>query len=300
VANCAEGFSNTAEVSRCSTTSRSPVGARSGGRQRQFFCEQGSPGVCSPRDPACGHGTREHTVLSLLPLVRQIASQMRRHLPAQVELGDLINEGVLGLMDAVRRFDAARHVKIESYARHRIRGAILDSLRRTDHASRDIRRKAHQAAHASADLEARLGRPATSSEMARALGMSLDEWYKTAGEIQAASGSGETSLDQVEEDHPPLSAILPANHKDDPYEMCYRREQKEIFGRALACLGERDRAIIHLYYQNSMTMKEIGERLDIDESRVSQLHSRALGRLEQCVRSLTARPCSPRSAPGRN
>ena len=276
------------QASRCVRTSRSIARASLGKQRRQFF---DAPVIRLSGGAAGENG--DYRVLALLPLVRQVAAQMRRHLPAHVELRDLIQEGVLGLMDAVRKFDASRPVKIESYARHRIRGAILDSLRRSNPASRDVRRKAHQVARAAAAVEARRGRPATSLEMAHQLGLSLDEWYKVERQVQMAGGGAETSLDQAEEERPALSANLPADERDTPFDACYRREQKEMLDRALPCLAARDRALISLYYQSSMTMKEIGKRLGIDESRVSQLHSRALSRLRRCVRTLTARPAAP-------
>ncbi len=277
-----------ATTKSCATTSR-PI-SRPAERKppRQFF--DARPGVATAAERT------DSLVLSLLPLVRQVAAQMRRHLPPQVELGDLVHEGVLGLLDALGKFDARRHVKIESYARHRIRGAILDSLRRSDPASRDVRRKAHQVAKAAAACEARLGRQASSSDMAQELGVSLEEWHQLERQIQVADSSAETSLDQAEENRPALSASLPSTQAADPFEACYRREQQAMVRRALDALGERDRAIIRLYYHQSLTMKEIGERLGIDESRVSQLHSRALARLQKCVRVMAAHAPAPRPA----
>ena len=271
---------------RCAANSRSFHRRAPGKGPRQF-----TDAVPLPAHTSSTREASDHLVLALLPLVRQVAGQMLRHLPSQVEMGDLIQEGVLGLMDALKKFDVTRHVKIESYARHRIRGAILDSLRRSDPASRDARRKAHRAARAAAALEARLGRQPTSIEMAHELGLSLEQWYKLERQVQLTAVPAESSLDQGTGNQSSLATRLPAAEMTSPFDACYRREQQDMMKRALDCLAGRDRMVINLYYQNSLTMKEIGQRLGVDESRVSQLHSRALHRLKACVRAL-ARPAS--------
>lgn len=222
-------------------------------------------------------------VVKLLPLVKRVALQLRGHLPAHVELDDLVSEGVMGLIDAVKKFDPMKGVTIESYARHRIRGAILDSLRDQDHASRDMRRRIKKIESTSQDLEFQLGRPAGDMEMAQAMGLSLEKWYERIAELRRLGydGSGSRISQEVpkridEED-------LTASTDDDPFALCYRQEQREILSQALRCLTERERAIIAFYYKDALTMKQIGIRLGIDESRVSQLHSGALARLRARV-----------------
>jgi RNA polymerase sigma factor FliA len=238
---------------------------------------------------ASGHDEREAVVVKLLPLVRRVASEMRAHLPAHVEVDDLAGAGVLGLLDAVRKFDPRKHVKLETYARHRIRGAVLDSLRSLDTASRDMRRKNKKAERVHRELEARAGRPVDDAEMAGALGISLKEWYRTVHELQT------TGLDwlrsaQIPDTAPPDVQDLPAENAENPVDLCYRREQRELLARALEQLSERERTVVSLYYEQDVTMKEIGNQLGIDESRVSQLHSAAVAHLRSHVQTMLRTP----------
>jgi len=230
---------------------------------------------------------RQRLLIELLPLVKRTAFQIREHLPAHVELDDLIANGILGLVDAISKFDTTKRVKLESYARHRIRGSILDGLRSVDPASRDLRRKNKKIQKAYRELEAKLGRPIVDEEIAEVLGMSMEQWHTTLTEIRALGfdfgartiSAGPTTKRQSAE------ATLLAGDDADPFDLCYRREQHEILGRALSHLREREREIITLYYQQELTMKQIADRMSIDESRVSQLHSAALARLKASVRA---------------
>jgi RNA polymerase sigma factor FliA len=220
-----------------------------------------------------------------------MALQLRKRLPAHVETDDLVSLGVIGLLDAVRKFDSQRHVKIESYARYRIRGAILDGLRDWDNASRDLRRKNKKAERAQRELESKLGRPAGDEEMAEALGVSLQKWFRTVNELQPV---GVSWL------HPRGDGAVPSSWdenalpdtRENPFDLCYRREREEILNRALTGLPQRERDIISFYYARQMTMKQIGKLLGIDESRVSQLHSSALSRMRAVVQVIQKRPPS--------
>lgn len=222
-------------------------------------------------------------VVKLLPLVKRVALQLRGRLPAHVELDDLISDGTVGLIDAVRKFDPAKRVTIESYARYRIRGAILDSLRDQDHASRDMRRRIKKIESTCQELERRLGRPAEDAEMAAAMGLTLQQWYERVGELQRLGYEGTGSRIPQEYNRRINEEDLPAGKDDNPFDLCYRREQRDLISRALGCLTERERSIITLYYKEARTMKQIGARLGIDESRVSQLHSAATVRLRSRV-----------------
>jgi len=205
-----------------------------------------------------------------------------------VEVDDLAGAGVLGLLDAERRFDARKHVKIETYARHRIRGAILDSLRSLDTASRDMRRKNKAAERVYHELQAKAGRPVRDDEMAQALGISLKKWYSAVQELQTM---GIDWLRPTQIPETPLSVTeLPADNEKNQMDLCYRQEQRGLLARALTRLSERERTVVTLYYEQEMTMKEIGEQLGIDESRVSQLHSAAIGHLRHRVQFMLRGP----------
>jgi len=221
----------------------------------------------------------------MAPLVKRVAFEMRQHLPPHVEMDDLVGAGTLGLVDALRKFDPSRKVNIESYARHRIRGGILDALRTLDPASRDMRRRARKVERAYRELEAILGRPVKDEEIAQALRISIQVWHRWAREIHALGFDGWQRRETAA-----LAGRLPVGEEgrmvapqQDPFELCYRREQRDLLNCALARLPERERLIVTLYYQQDLTMKQIAARLEVDESRVSQLHAAALQRLKARV-----------------
>jgi RNA polymerase sigma factor for flagellar operon FliA len=263
------------QISRTSALRTAPICRRQSRVQSRETCGKQEP-------------ESHNLLLALTPLVKRVAFEMRQHLPAHVEMDDLVGAGTLGLVDALRKFDPSRKVKIESYARHRIRGGILDALRTLDPASRDMRRRARKVERTYRELEAILGGPAKDEEIAQALGISLKAWHRWAREIHALGFDGwqrrETAamagkLPVREE------AKVAAPAQQDPFELCYRREQRDLLNRALACLPERERLIVTLYYQQDLTMKQIATRLEVDESRVSQLHAEALQRLKARVRA---------------
>ncbi len=228
---------------------------------------------------------RDQLMVDLLPLVRRVAYQMRNHLPAHVDVDELAGAGILGLIDAVRKFDKSKHVKIESYARHRIRGAILDGLRTLDTASRDMRKKVKRAERVYRELEVKLGRPVGDDEMAAGLGVSLKKWYRTVHELQPVGVDWLRPMEATEIKQPDQENIAD-KVQVNAFDLAWRSQQRDMLNNAMACLCDRDRAMISMYYEQDLTMKEIGERLGIDESRVSQIHSAALARLRTRARSL--------------
>jgi RNA polymerase sigma factor FliA len=230
---------------------------------------------------------RQKMLVEMLPLVKRVALKIRERLPAQVELDDLSANGVLGLVDAVAKFDASKRVKLETYARHRVRGAILDGLRAADPASRDLRLKNKMIQKLYRELEAKVGRPVQDEEMAAASGVSLGQWHSALTEIQSVgidcgsrvlSAGPTTKLQSTDPE-------LLIDGGDNPFDMYYRREQREILNRAIAGLPERERQVISLHSQG-LTMKQIAQLMHVDESRISQIHSVALIRLKACANSL--------------
>jgi len=245
---------------------------------------------------------KQRALVEMLPLVKRVALKVREHLPAHVELDELVGAGTLGLVDAVGKFDASRGVKLASYARHRIRGAILDGLRSLDPASRDLRKKSKKLERVYWEQEAKLQRPLDAEEMCRSLGVSLEHWHRVVQELhrlgfEVGSRSGPArSVEAL-----PVSRRVEQipSPQPDPFQLCYRREQRDLLHRALASLTDRERFIILLYYQRGMTMKQIAARLNVAESRISQLHAAALSRLKKRVqvllhpRKLEALPATP-------
>jgi len=231
---------------------------------------------------------RDKLLVDMLPLVKRVALKIRKRLPAHVELDDLFSDGVLGLVDAVTKFDATKRVRLETYAQHRIRGSILDGLRGADPASRDLRRKNQRIQKLYHELEVKLGRPVTDEEMAAVQGMNLAQWHRELNEIKSEGlDSGARTLSAA-----PTSAkasIEPAFLAGDdpnPFDLCYRSEQLEILDRAVSRLQERDRKIVTLYHRVGLTMREVADLMSVHESRISQLHAAALVRLKTNVDSL--------------
>ncbi|MGD0460394.1 MAG: sigma-70 family RNA polymerase sigma factor [Terriglobia bacterium] len=232
--------------------------------------------------------SREKLLVDMLPLVKRVALTIRKRLPAHAELDDLFSDGVLGLVDAVTKFDASKRVRLETYARHRIRGSILDGLRVADPASRDLRRKNQRIQKLHHKLEVKLGRPVTDEEMAAVQGMNLAQWHRELNDIQSAGldcgtrflSAGPSSIQRSVE-----PAFL-AGDDPDPFDLCYRNEQREILARALSSLRERDRQIVTLYHKQGLTMRQVAELMSVDESRISQLHAAALVRLKASMHSL--------------
>lgn len=233
---------------------------------------------------------REELTLRLMGLVRRVAREMRDRLPAHVDVEDLMSAGTIGLIEAVRRFESGKRVRIETFARYRIRGAILDALRELDPASRDMRRKHKRAEHLFRQLSNRLGRPATDGEMAEAMHLSLKQWYGTVNEFRSLGVEWlrPTLIPTLQR---PDENDLPATGRD-PFELCYRQEQRDFLNRALGAVSERDQEILSLYYEHNLTMKQIAERLGVDESRISQIHSATVNRLRSRVQAMV-RPQLP-------
>jgi len=222
---------------------------------------------------------RERLLLEQLPQVKYIARRIHERLPQHVSLEDLVHSGVVGLIDALNKFDACKHVQFASYAKHRIRGAILDSLRELDWGPRELRRKARMLDQTHAKLDAALGRTATEQEIAVAMGLELTELQHLLGEIDSleiSSFSVESAEDGRDAD---LSDAVPAPEEDNPFQQCLDSEMRKLLIDALVALPERERQVLTLYYYEELTMKEVGAVLGVGESRVSQIHSLAMSRL---------------------
>ena len=215
-------------------------------------------------------------------IVKYVAGRMAIGLPHYVEFNDLISAGLLGLIQAIDNFDHRRGIKFETYAIPRIRGSILDELRSQDWFPRSLRRKAKQLEEAYSTLEVRLGRPATDAEVARELSIDLSELDSMVGEVSIAtimSLDADTSGENSEQSTN-LGEFLADPRTDDIEQVLARQEMKDLIGKRMAELPEKEQLVLVLYYYEELTLKEIGEILDVTESRVCQIHTKAILRLK--------------------
>jgi len=228
----------------------------------------------------------EQVLVEQLPQVRYIAKRIHDRLPPHVPLEDLVHAGVIGLIDAVRKFDVRKNVQFQSYAKFRIRGAILDSLREMDWSPRDLRRKRRQLEEAEQRLRSEFGRSASEEEIAAAAGMSLDRMREVLLQLR---GLELHSLEPEEGDEGETRAqFVPTSTEESPFQQCLRGELKEMLARAIGELPERERQVLSLYYYEELTMREVGAVMGVGESRVSQIHSMALLRLKARLQELMA------------
>jgi RNA polymerase sigma factor for flagellar operon FliA len=232
---------------------------------------------------------RDRVVLEHLALVKAIAVRVHENLPVHVDLDDLVHAGILGLFDAATKYNPEKKVAFSSYAKHRIKGAILDSLRQLDWASRDLRRRHKQVEAAVRDLAAELHRNPTEAEIAQKLGVEQERWrqmmvdLRSAGLISASTRSGDN------DDLP--APDFPSKPETQPDRMCEREQLREVLSSAMKSLPERYQKVVVLYYTNEMTMREIGGVLGINESRVSQIHKAALEKMANVLQSAGIHSC---------
>ncbi|MCE5229413.1 FliA/WhiG family RNA polymerase sigma factor [bacterium] len=225
---------------------------------------------------------RNAMIVEYLPLVKFIASRIASRLPQHIELADLINSGIIGLIDAIEKFDAGRKIKFKTYAEFRVKGAILDELRALDWVPRSTRQKASRIERAYAELEQKLGRSASDAEMMAFLKISAEEFNDL---VREARGVALLSLDELQgNDHDEnfernLLEYLADPEAMSPAQIMNLDQIYRIVAETIDQLPEKERLVISLYYYEELTMKEIGEILSITESRVSQIHTKAILRL---------------------
>ncbi len=232
---------------------------------------------------AGAHVDRDRVVLQHLPLVKAIAVRVHDNLPVHVDLDDLVHAGILGLFDAVNKYNPDKQVVFSSYAKHRIKGAILDSLRQLDWASRDLRRRHKQVEAAQRDLAAKLQRTPTEAEVAENLGVEESRWRQMMLDLRNVGLISASTRSQEGDDLPPPD--FPSHPETQPDRICARQQMRNALGDAMKVLPERYQKVVVLYYTNEMTMKEIGGVLGINESRVSQIHKSALEKMAAVLES---------------
>jgi RNA polymerase sigma factor for flagellar operon FliA len=220
---------------------------------------------------------RDQIVVENLLLVKAIALRLRASLPVYVDFDDLMHAGVLGLIDAANRYNSEKDVTFQTYAKHRIRGAMLDSLRQLDWASRDMRRRHKKVETITRELSGELDREPEEYEVAEKMGVDLERWrqmavdLKTIGLISASSRPADSENTTLPE--------IAAQDELRPDQVCEKAELSAKLTFAIGTLPERYREVVFLYYNQEMTMKEIGSKMKINESRVSQIHKTALAKL---------------------
>ncbi|MCL2216055.1 MAG: FliA/WhiG family RNA polymerase sigma factor [Defluviitaleaceae bacterium] len=221
---------------------------------------------------------KEKLILQYAPLVKYVAGRLLIHIGQHVEYDDLVGYGIFGLIDAIDKFDSGKGVKFETYASFRIRGAIIDHIRRMDWIPRTLRQKNKQMEQVYNQLEDELGREPTDEEIAERLGLSLDEAREL---MKKSSVLSLVSLDDfMDQNYEASFTPLVANRIDSPEEQTERRERKAMLADAISKLSEKEKLVVTLYYFEDLTLKEISSIMKVSESRVSQIHTKAITRLQ--------------------
>lgn len=217
---------------------------------------------------------REQLIIEYAPLVKLVAGRLSMYLGHNVEYDDLVSYGIFGLIDAIDKFDLAKNVKFETYASLRIRGAILDQIRKMDWIPRTVRQRQRKMDEAIKQIEMRTGKNATDEELAKELGLTEDELCNWQSQMKVTNV---VSLNEFEENGPePVIDTSNKSHFAQPEDVVEEAELKETLVAALDLLTEKERKVIELYYYEEMTLKEISKILEVSESRVSQLHTKGL------------------------
>lgn len=229
------------------------------------------------RDPSI----REYFVHQYAPLVKYVAGRVAIGMPSAVDFDDLVQCGMFGLFDAISKFDPTKHVKFKTYAVTRIRGAIFDELRAIDWVPRSVRQKAREVEDTVRELEAGLGRAATDEEIAGGMGVSVQEFQRVLVRI---AGTAVVSLNDVwhggeDEDRVSIEDNIESPTESGPATIAEKEEMRRVIVEAIRELPENEQQVLALYYYEELTLKEIGQVLEVTESRVSQLHTKARLRL---------------------
>jgi RNA polymerase sigma factor FliA len=229
--------------------------------------------------------SREEIILKYAPLIKYIANRIVARLPLRMDIQDMINAGVLGLMDALKKFDPEKGVKFETYAEYRIKGAILDNLRSLDWVPRSVRKVSSMLQQTHMDLEKNLGRPANDEEVAKAMDIDVEKLHKIVGHANRVSV---ISLEkEIKNDNSSTSLLDMIADKDidTPFDKIDSEELRGLLTDNMKYLPEKEKKVLSLYYYNEFTMKKIGGMMNITESRVSQIHTKAVTRLRNKIGS---------------
>jgi RNA polymerase sigma factor FliA len=234
---------------------------------------------------------RDRLILTYAPLVKYVAGRLGSGLPAHVDEGDLVSYGLLGLIGAIDRYDPDRDIKFETYAIARIKGAIIDELRALDWVPRSVRSRAREIERAIGELEAKLGTAPTDEQIAEKIGITVEELEDSLTDISRTSIAALDELWSVSGDGDQVSLMdtIEDTSGPRPETALDEAEMREALAEAIARLPEREKLVVTLYYYEELTLREIGEVLGVTESRVSQLHTKAILRLKARLAGAAAR-----------
>jgi RNA polymerase sigma factor for flagellar operon FliA len=235
---------------------------------------------------------KEQIVLEHTPLIRYIVNRIAVRLPSHIDLDDLHNTGVIGLMDAIEKYDPDKNCKFKTYAEFRIKGAILDQLRSLDWVPRSVRQKSRRLERAYGEVEQRLGRSASEDEVADSLGLQIDKFHELLNQVR---GISLVNLEEIrgnggDGDRPGTFAdVIEDVNSENPFASLKLTETKQVIADTIASLPEKERLVISLYYYEDLNMKEIGNILGITESRVCQIHTKSVLRLRGKLKGMAER-----------
>ena len=231
---------------------------------------------------------KEQIVLEHTPLIRYIVNRIAVRLPSHIDLDDLHNTGVIGLMDAIEKYDPEKNCKFKTYAEFRIKGAILDQLRSLDWVPRSVRQKSRRLERAYGEVEQRLGHSASEDEVADSLGLQIDKFHELLNQVRGISLINLEEIRGINSDGEragTFADIVEDVHSENPFATLKLTEMKQVIASTIAMLPEKERLVVSLYYYEDLNMKEIGGILGITESRVCQIHTKAVLRLRAKLKS---------------
>lgn len=233
------------------------------------------------------YADRDALIMKYAPLVKFLANRMAIRLPPSVATDDLISAGIMGLLDAIDKFDPGKDVQFKTYAEFRIKGAILDELRRMDWIPRSVRKRVREMEQAITAVEQRLRRPAEDLEIAGEMGVSLDAYYEMLDKARGIDLlSIDRSIDSHKDDSESRKSYKTLIRSDyDPIKQIMTKEIKDVVAGGIRGLPEKEQKVVSLYYYNGLTLKEIGDVLGLTESRISQIHTKAIIRLRTRIRA---------------
>jgi RNA polymerase sigma factor for flagellar operon FliA len=238
-------------------------------------------------DPLSENEVRNELIVSALPLVHRLARRIHQNLPKHILLEDLVNVGVLGLIEAAGKYSPGKHASLRSFASFRISGAIVDSLRGLDWGSRSLRTKGRNVAESINKLKNKLGRQPAQEEIARDLDLEISELHKLLWRLNGLNIAGQTEGARFDDfESRDLVESAPGDEKEIPFELCLHSERIGLLNQAIETLSEKEQAVILLYYREELSMREVGEVMELVGSRVSQIHSLAVRKLREAIKKM--------------